>query len=585
MLYKIFSLQFFLFITVILHGQNTLEPIYTPIETERINTTFVPKPANLSITQTTFSDIRDVYFLHGLGGSVQSWNLSAEHLEQHFMLREYVPPYSSYVNGNLGSAAKEVHEWIRIHNPMPNGAGRAIMVAHSQGGMVGKAMEYVSLTFPDPTFYPRKFGGLVTFGTPHGGAMILNNGDPYGSQKQIQVFLNEGCQAFSSALITNLIASNWAVSSLVYLLNFDKQLNGSIPEALCGAFSGTVIPLLMDDLASPITTDYQVGSPMVDILNNMPTQMPVVTFYGEETQPIFFKTISSFLLDARSLTPEDPFTGDDDSEFVEKANSMMSAYYSDYEFEREEGRLDYAAGQGAMAAGISKLPYCPPCAALAFATAQTLFSNSQAHFDASNANLRAYQWLHDANDNWLDIIGASQQTVHQYTFNGKCSCNYFNSYSAAFGSSPLLSHLMPAVSGSCNDNPEAIKLYRFGTRINSDPNACLCEYYTDAARSTLPLFTQREYGGSCPYGGAYEELSLYRRCVEYKEVVRTIVREPNDGVVTAASAAGYPRAVAVRKMRETNHQQMRNCSETLEAFEDLFAGEIPNTRFFKIPKR
>lgn len=580
-----FLLFIFLNTALRLIGQDTREPVYTPVETERIDVAFFPGAPNVNLLQTSLPETRDVYFLHGLGGSVHSWNLTAENLEENFQLKEYVPPYGSYVNGNLNSAAKEVHDWIRVNNLNPQNPGRAIMVAHSQGGMVAKAMEYVTLSFPDPSFYPRKFGGLITFGTPHAGAMILNNGDPHGSRKLIQAFVNEGCQAFGSAKISNLVSSSWAVSSFTYLLNFDQVLNRSIPEAVCGAFSGTVIPLLMDDLASPITTDYNVGSPAVSRLNNMPTQIPIVTFYGEESDPIFFRTISSFLIDARTLTPENPFAADDDTKFVDAANNMMSAYYSDYEFEREEGRLDQNAANAIYAYITPSLLLCPWCVSGQLALAITLEANSRAHYQAASANLRAYQWLHDANDNWLDIIGASKQTLVQNAFNGKCLCEYFSSYGSAFGSSPIWSHVIPAPGGSCNNDAVSFKLYRFGTRVAGDPNACDCAYYEDAGRTRPPLFTQREYGANCPYGGSYEVLSLYRRCWEYKEMVRTIVREPSDGVVTAASAAGYPRAVAVRKMRETNHQQMRNCSETKTAFEDLFRGQIPNTRFFKVSER
>jgi len=39
------------------------------------------------------------------------------------------------------------------------------------------------------------------------------------------------------------------------------------------------------------------------------------------------------------------------------------------------------------------------------------------------------------------------------------------------------------------------------------------------------------------------------------------------------------------KMPNTNHQQMRNSTETKNAFEDLFGGGIPNTQFFHTDKR
>lgn len=42
---------------------------------------------------------------------------------------------------------------------------------------------------------------------------------------------------------------------------------------------------------------------------------------------------------------------------------------------------------------------------------------------------------------------------------------------------------------------------------------------------------------------------------------------------------------AVRRMPNTNHQQMRNCSQTKSALNDLLNGDIPNAWYFECDER
>lgn len=543
-----------------------LDPVYSlqGVSTDSIDPnayTFNPGPSNSNANQSTFNGHRVVHFVHGLGGSSKSWNLAADSLERKYRLFSNSVDYNNATNGTLASAAKELNTKIDLFNLLPRAdtiaRRRNLLIGHSQGGLVAKALDFEINR--DSTLFPPQFGGIVTFGTPHGGAMLLNNGDPQGQRKWVQSFVREGCEAVTDAKARDYLADRWVLSAILDLVNA-SNLPNTITEAACGAFSNTALPLLLNDLAQPITTDYNVGSPAVNRLNNYQTNTPIITFFGHETQPVFFRTLSSFQINMRDLA-KNPFGADDDESYVRSANQMMSHFNAQARY--YDRRLK---------------PYPK--------VLRGLLPNTKAIRRARNANRRAFNWFHSANAQWQRIIGAT--TMDTLSAQYSCFCAYTGLHSP-FGPNAavpqILTSLRPDPNATCDNTPQTAPIYRFSLGLGN--NVCMYTYYDNPMRTGAPLFTQSVYGANCPLGPSAvpQVFNFNRVCTQ---MVQYDLRErikPSDGVITAETATAYPAAIARIRMPNTNHQQMRNSSETEEAFERLFDGFVPNAQQFSIKER
>lgn len=543
-----------------------LDPVYSlqGVSTDSVDPnayTFNPGTNNSNASQSNLNGHRVVHFVHGLGGSSKSWNLAADSLERIYRLFSNSVDYNNATNGTLASAAKELNTKIDLFNLLPRAdtiaRRRNLLIGHSQGGLVAKALDFEINR--DSTLYPPQFGGIVTFGTPHGGAMLLNNGDPQGQRKWVQSFVREGCEAVTEAKARDFLARRWVLSAILDLVNA-SNLPNTITEAACGAFSNTALPLLLNDLAQPITTDYNVGSPAVNRLNNYRTNTPIITFFGDESQPVFFRTLSSFQINMRDLA-KNPFGADDDESYVRSANQMMSHFNSKSLYHQ------------------SKLK----------SLKNKLLPNRKrikAVEEALKANRRAFRWFHKANDQWQIIIGAT--LVDTLSARYSCLCTYAGLHSP-FGPNAavpqMLSSLRLGPNVPCVNTLQTVPIYRFSLGLGN--TVCLYTYYDNAMRTGAPLFTQRIFGASCPFGQSVvpQVFNFSRVCVQMAQYDLRKRLRPSDGVISAETATAYPAAIARIRMPNTNHQQMRNSSETERAFENLFSGIYPNARDFIIKVR
>ncbi len=129
-----------------------------------------------------------VIFVHGLGGSVKSWLSASEWQEQKYACQQERLEYIQA--SGLTSAGADLKEQLisAVSLKMGNAGGnpnskeerrRNFIIAHSQGGVVSQVMEKLMREGSNPNDYwsweNRYYGGLVTFGSPHQGAYIMNS--------------------------------------------------------------------------------------------------------------------------------------------------------------------------------------------------------------------------------------------------------------------------------------------------------------------------------------------------------------------------------------------------------------------------
>ncbi len=276
-------------------------------------------------TQAAPEDYRMLYWVHGLNGDGSSWDQAAAACEDKivddFPPREVIGYAPSYYESqpSIFTASWKFRQDLPISNELPLGYDptKSFVIAHSQGGIVSRYTDYY-YTQPGNGFQ-RKFGGIVTFGTPNQGAQIVNN------QVMVSDFLYRLGDAMSAGPVSDIrYSENVALRIVAKSVDVD-----SIRSKLLNFLSVDVAKYLISVSLPGITDQYKVGAPMLtDTLDVYESPSDLVAFYGvrdtltyaydveyeDDGQtkvipvlpvPISWATINYFL---KSVNEEDPFT-------------------------------------------------------------------------------------------------------------------------------------------------------------------------------------------------------------------------------------------------------------------------------------
>ena len=265
---------------------------------------------------------RLIFWVHGLGSlpDVQfAWVRAAEDTEAQYKVISWRPTYSQF---SLSGAGLNLHNTLvvdgtplmianEIEDPLTN-----FIIAHSQGGLVSRAADkwYEDLNVGDEE---KMFGGIVTFGSAHQGAMIINN------IPLIEAFAAGACSALVSG------PAEEAVTESFFLDLFTPE--GIIEETLnevCDFVGNDIVPLAFEEYQSPITEDYKVGAPALSDLNSYTSPTHKVAFYGVENEPVVWRTMHSLINDVN-----DPlaFQANFDGGLIDDANRNLLRYQAKYE--------------------------------------------------------------------------------------------------------------------------------------------------------------------------------------------------------------------------------------------------------------
>ncbi len=366
---------------------------------------------------------RIIVWMHGLGGSDGSWERASTAVsdEDGWEINSQTPEYNEYSLQAAAISLQNNELSIHVNNAMDvenaTNYSNNYIIAHSQGGLVSRTIDRL---YTDNTAYgedERLFGGIVTFGTSHGGAYILNsnmNGD-------LEDFGNVACEALGRGPALELYEGNWFTS----LTNIDETVGGWIETAVgdaCDVAASILIPqFILPDFDPAITEDYLVGAPMLETLDASNSTIPKVAFYGKEEDPVIWRTFSSL---RGSVNNFDPFTADEDQELVDDVAANILEYEMKY--------LAYDNLEAEM-----ELSGCPwwlwiltPAGCLVTEAAVAIFNSIDAENQLEEAAIRAtafyngWQWWLNADEQWKTLIGAI--TFEEVTTN-QCNCISTNS--------------------------------------------------------------------------------------------------------------------------------------------------------------
>jgi pimeloyl-ACP methyl ester carboxylesterase len=470
---------------------------------------------------------RLVFWVHGLGGNVFSWDRAAEYVGDEYKVTS-LSNTLDYSTNSLSGAGQVMQNTIdelaedygninEIEDPDIN-----FIIAHSQGGLVSRAAykRYSDLSVIEQ----RSFGGIVTFGTPHQGAQILNN------VPQFLNFIEGSCNSLSAGPSVEAWNGVW------FLHFFEPDGFIEAVEGVCSVFGNKLVPLMMGDYLSTITDDYNVGSEPIEGLNafdeNMtetsPENIPKVAFYGIEDAPVVWRTVYSLMNDVNA---EEVFQPNDDDELISIANTNQNSYYMKYLayknlYDLTSVNCQDIIGIEAWVPGWASYACNPENLNYQYNDYGYLITNNFSWFpyflsnvaENRDAYYTGYTWWVNVEETYLSLIGAVD-----YAIEG-CHCDCLEKY----GSDPTPFEVLHDI--DCDSD---------------------CDFYmNNPAPNTNVIY--------CDYAVVYQKYI-----------------KQNDGIVLVESAKDYPGANngVDNVMLGSNHLQMRNDVNTGEKLDALMYGQ------------
>lgn len=279
-----------------------------------------------------------VYWIHGLSGNSQSWSRVQEVTDGDdtvpgYPIRRsfgYVVDYSGQENRVMDGLAGWVHGEVENWRSVPARTDTLnrhtdIIVAHSQGGMVTRTMRKRHLQ--DSSRFPLPIRNVATFGTPHGGAVIINNTRPVNGN--VQKWINVGCNRLASAEIQTFVGSIWWLGTFV-----SPSAVSNFANVACSGLNRTALPILVESLRKPSAADYAIGSNHLSALTNLAqrdSNINMVSFYAIESEPVLWRSLGSmtFTTDtsiAGSILSTNPFGLNQDDQLPHFINSKIQDY-------------------------------------------------------------------------------------------------------------------------------------------------------------------------------------------------------------------------------------------------------------------
>lgn len=514
---------------------------------------------------STFAKNQDIniIWLHGLNGNTDSWNVAAHGTQYGYQgvfparkARSVRGPASSpshpvqfySESSGITGAARDLENEVPVYINSSQRTEWDYIIAHSQGGIVGR--EWLRQMEQTPASFQNLAHGLVTFGTPHAGAEIINNVRPTHKNK-LPAFFKEACVALGGAVVVPKVNSNFF--SRMLISNDMQQL---LINSTCGISSNLIIPYALDNYFKSTTNDYFVGAPFLvgtstnQGLSQYELDVPVVQFYGVEQQPVMWRFMSSSMNIGHDYLDNDQkiFGYNQDDYLQIKVQDMINEYSAKSILEDQEAERQRKLEIGYYIAS----PFIPGAALLAVIAT----TKKNKALENKHSYLKAKNWLSDANEVYqIELLGEKSTVV-------ELECHLIEEIECH---DPIKNPkgMMPAVSLRIE------KKYKGLGAICTD--ASIASKYSNYS---FPGTDGTYWQGSCE--GTQEFIGTY--ITKYKAPA-------NDGIVLANSAASKIKVKAgnthaIRMMPNTNHDQMKNSSLTKFALNDLYDGKLGD--FFSI---
>jgi pimeloyl-ACP methyl ester carboxylesterase len=383
-----------------------------PYERVRISSTehmhaMTPVVINEGMPQKSNNDsCRDIFFIHGLGGSSESWEKVAQACWDESLNIFDFPPrkcntyrldYGSST-ASIGSATYHIGQQIRdraalnvlsnsIEGTCKVNSDKSIIIAHSQGGIIARTLMHMDFVSSPIDF--KGYGGVITVASPLKGAMILNN------RPLLHNMAEDACNALAPVVIGGDV-----MTSIISL--FGKSLT----KNLCNVAANDLMKVFFSQYYDGVTDSYTVGSQHIDNLDanaHRYSSMPKISFSIDAPQDnILWRTANWIINDPNKTAGY--FDANDNLEFYN--NTIKPTHQkcsTDYEHYKVELGIN-----SSMAAVTGIVAVVTLGTGTIVAGGMSLIFGGFALNAGLNmrANKKAKEWFDDANESWQTVIGA-----------------------------------------------------------------------------------------------------------------------------------------------------------------------------------
>lgn len=355
-------------------------------------------------SKSQYDRLKLVFWMHGLAGSSRSWSAVQAATEdqtggkiQGYEERDVDGlslDYSDIQHLDIFQIGGKVNERMDLWK---SGSQRRdtldvkynYSIAHSQGGIVARAVRFKNLQ--DSLKYPKVARGIVTFGSPHGGAQIVNNSLRGGSLRK---WIDDGCKKIAAAEIQTFLNTNFWLDAFVT----NKMVNDFSSKA-CNGFNKTALPILVSSFLKPVSLDYSQGASSLTILNASALQdsIPKVAIVGIEAEPVLWRVLDIMTTEADTLKAGGPLTNNpfplnDDHDLADFVNRKISSYNTKWAVHNANSHKTW----------------------------YKMWGQSKIEREKAKKYEAARDWFSAANLQWKRNIGARRDSVYQDGF--ICHC-------------------------------------------------------------------------------------------------------------------------------------------------------------------
>lgn len=374
---------------------------------------------------------RPVYFLHGLGGKVDSWKQAYLAYADSFVFESYLPAYNYDGITNQQrflNSSKETHDAIVAKKDIfENGYtyyNLPYVIAHSQGGLISRDLDwkYNGKNSTDPgKWRQRTFYGLVTVGTPHSGAKIAI------SQSDLTKLGLDLGSRLTKAQVAKSLSQYQLPYPITRFISKPKLITNALRliDTLRINLEPSINAFVSKGQADPITRQYAPNATyLVDTLNQFVNPcLSKALFYGLEQQDMIWR-IATFMLKNAQEYPQFGANNDDTLHVnMEKIRVRLIA---------EEAQAKYnsniALSKYRSCIRKSKYKYYRNGILLPL-LCRTNFNEAVAQNKAAYTYNDAHQYLAKANMLFQEILGAVGEDVYNDSlthWTGKISGMYLS---------------------------------------------------------------------------------------------------------------------------------------------------------------
>ena len=477
-----------------------------------------------------------VAFIHGLGGDIGSWFKQVQWTDTQYNTAAFGVDYgSSNYEVSFNTVATEVN--VDLYTGLNSGVNASypnrcklndFVIAHSQGGLAARYLDRQWDVSTSGSFGDRKFRGIVTFGTPNGGAHIAYTKDDHFDfvQGTIRViFLDDAIQGAYD--LTGKFG--YIIGKNIY----------DLTDGIDSLLKKTLAPLMLSPQHTNTLDEMRPDHQTLLSLKNHNTMVHRVAFFGIEEAPECWRVIDNIV--GTPATDYDVWGAQPDTALISTINQVHADHIASIAENKKRikrlttSKMAKGVAGVALTWGVALIPGVG-VVVVAIAAPTLIYGGlAGAALDAKKIEILesenkhrqdAIDFLNNANTQWRFIIGSYNRDSFSYD-----TTTYFElSWKEKYG--------------------------------------WLSKWYDQ----------KRTFNSYAEADAHYTNLNVYKKenktITSFDRVSKKLDFYPSDGIVLAKSQKDFPNISEQHTdlMESNNHMQERNSLETYRVLKKLYEG-------------